>query len=153
MIGRELTAGLACTIAGLVILILSRPYEYGTMADIGPGFFPTMAAILLCSFGVVISARARQAEHVSRPNDSARQFLRGPLAVSAALAAFALLIERAGFLVAAPALILLASRGDPRSTLSDVVTFAALLTVVASLIFVWALGLPLALWPEFIGSN
>ena len=145
MNSREMTAGLVCTIAGAVVLLLSRGYKFGTAADIGPGLFPAMAATLLCSLGVVILAGARSREQAALPNASPRQSWRAPLAVSAAVAAFALSIERTGFLVAAPVLILLASRGDPRSTPSDTLKLAVLLTVAAALIFVWALGLPLPL--------
>jgi hypothetical protein len=61
------------------------------------------------------------------------------------------LIETAGFLIAALTLIVLASRGDAQSRLADVVAFAALLTVAAGVIFVWALGLPLPLLPDVTG--
>jgi hypothetical protein len=151
MIGRELAAGLGCTIAGLVILLLSLRYEFATTADIGPGVFPAVAAILLGCCGILISARAWGRARTPRTHDQAREHWRAPIAVSAGLAAFALLIDTAGFLIAAPTLILLASRGDPRSTLSEVVTLAALLTSAAALLFVWGLGLPLRLMPDVIG--
>lgn len=153
MIGREVAAGSGCAIVGLVILFLSRGYEFGTAANIGPGVFPTIAAILLCWCGVVILNRAWSKARAPRTQHAARPCWRAPVAVSAALAAFALLTETAGFLIAAPALILLASRGDPRSTLSEVLALAGFLTGAAALIFVWALGVPLPLWPGSIGAQ
>jgi hypothetical protein len=67
--------------------------------------------------------------------------------VIVAAAAFALLIERAGLWVATPALVGIASLGDVDLTFTEVAALAAVLTGVATVVFVWGLGLPLNLLP------
>lgn len=62
-----------------------------------------------------------------------------------------MLIERAGLVLAAPALVIIAALADSELTLIEVASLAVILTAAAVLIFVGGLGLPLALFPAAFG--
>ena len=146
---REVTAGLLFAFAGAAALVVGSRYERGTTQSMGSGYVPMLVGALLCALGVFVAARADQtstSDVASRvpPLGTARR----PFAVIVAVAAFALLLERAGLVVATPALVGIASLGDRDLTRTEVATLAAVLTGVAIVVFVWGLGLPLNVPPE-----
>lgn len=149
---RDVTAGLGFTLIGAAALVVGRQYDRGTAESIGPAFVPMLAALVLCGFGVLIAARGfRRALRDRRPDDIRRDSGRRRFAIILAVLGFAWLIERAGLVFAAPALVVIAALGDSELTLIEVASLAVFLTTAAALIFVWGLGLPLALLPPAFG--
>ena len=145
---RDVTAGLLFAFAGAAALVVGSRYERGTTQSMGSGYVPMLAGWLLCALGVLIAARAgptRGSDVVSSVPPLA--VTRRPFAVIVAVAAFALLLERAGLVVATPALVGIASLGDRDLTLTEVAALAAVLTGVATVVFAWGLGIPLKVLP------
>jgi len=143
---RDQAAVVALVTGGTATLVASAQYELGTLQHLGPGAFPLLIGLVLTTLGVASLVSGRHA--VAHPNAS-RVGLGVPraAAIFAAVFAFALLIDGAGLFVAAPALVLIASLGRRDVMYREALLLAIVLTVAAVMVFVWALGLPLRLWP------
>lgn len=139
---KDFWIGLAYLGIGAVALFLGRGYPLGVGARMGPGYFPTVVASLLVLFGIVAIARSflKRGEVV------------GPIAWKAlalivgATCLFALLLERAGLLVAIPVLVLVSAAASDRFALGwrPLAGLAALVAACA-LVFAVGLGLPIPL--------
>jgi putative tricarboxylic transport membrane protein len=87
-------AGALLAAAGLAVLVMAQGYPYGTADEPGPAYYPTVIAALLVVFGALVAAFDGPSERFR----ASTLWERGrPLAMLAALALAALLVERAGF--------------------------------------------------------
>src|SRR5688572_20187425 len=90
---------------GILAIVVSRDYTMGSAMRMGPGYFPTYLGALMVVIGAILTGRAYkvQGEGIGRWG------WRPLLWLSAAFAAFGLLIEAAGFVLALLALIVASS--------------------------------------------
>ena len=133
---------------GAVIGLAAAKYERGLLRNIGPGFFPIVIASLLAALGVVIAMRgAGDRTEGAAPVRSMRRLA----AVPCAVIVFALLIESAGVVLAAMALVITSSCARAGGRRRDVALLALVLSMLAVLIFVWGLGVPLSVFPPPLG--
>jgi hypothetical protein len=124
----------------------SFSYNIGTLLRMGPGFFPALVFGALILVGLVIVARA-----LLQPGEAIEPLAMRPLALALVLGAvlvFGLGVERLGFVVSAFLLVLVACFAGARLSAVQMALLAAGLTAFCWFIFVFALGLPLPLWPE-----
>ncbi|QRG05867.1 tripartite tricarboxylate transporter TctB family protein [Xanthobacter dioxanivorans] len=136
----DLLSGVFFAGVGLGVTVISRNYELGSLARVGPGLFPMMLGILLTGIGVIIALRALPAQD---EKNRVRLALRPVACLIGAVLVFMLLVERAGFAPAAffsSALAMLASR-DARPVKVLVVSTA--LTALSLATFILALGMPI----------
>lgn len=150
----DLGAGLLFTMAGLAGLVFARGLTVGSVARMGPGFFPLLVSGGLIAIGAALILRGWRRQTIRRPFGWETTGW-----LMAALAAFALLIERAGLIAAVAATSLLVSvalrRAETRADIArpagaavlDGLVLATILAAGAGLIFAIGLGLPLRLWP------
>ena len=140
---RDLWAGVAFLASGGAFLVASQRFAMGTAADIGPGFFPAVVAglLVLVGAGLVIGALAMEGPRIEPVR------LRPAALVIAALAAFGLLIERGGLVIAVAALVLIASAAGGRLRPLQSVLLAAALIAIAIAVFRLGLGIQMRLWP------
>ena len=145
---RDRALGLIVAVAGAVIALSAAKYERGLLRNIGPGFFPILAACVLAGLGLLIATRhaGDRIESAAAVRPTARM-----AAVPLAVVAFALLVESAGVILAAMALLIAASCARAGGSWRDVVLLALALPLLAVLIFVWALGVPLPVLPQPFG--
>lgn len=73
--------------------------------------------------------------------------IRGPVMILGAIVIFALGIKPIGFALTAPLSIFIASFASPDVRPLEALCFAIGLTLVCSLVFIYAIKLPLPLWP------
>ena len=136
------TAGLIggglAILAGLAVVWVGAGYEVGTARRMGPGWFPVALGWLMAGLGLLLAAASLRRPEPAEPAD-----LRALLAVGAGIAAFAALLERAGLVPAALALVLIAGMGGTRLSLPRQLLLAAGLTGMSLLVFRLGLGLPL----------
>jgi len=124
-------------------------YGLGTPARMGAGFFPFWLGIGLGALGAGAMLRAWSRQ---RPAQRLEPWAWRPLGwVLGALALFAVLLPWAGLLIATAALVLVSSRASAQFTWGASLVSAAMVSVFCALVFVVGLGLPLPLWPLFIG--
>ncbi|MCC6007555.1 MAG: tripartite tricarboxylate transporter TctB family protein [Rhodobacteraceae bacterium] len=136
----DLVAGALVLALGVFTLYEASGYARGSMANIGPGFFPGLLGMLLvaCGIGIILVEGTRdRSAALPRPE------IRAALATVAALGLFALLIERAGLAPAVMATTYAASYATTTVTPLFRFVTASGVTIVCVLVFPIALGLPM----------
>lgn len=112
----------------------------------GAGTAPRMFGILLLGLGAAITVVGVFTEG---PRLSVYAW-RGPLFVSLAILCFALCIRPMGMIVSAMASFLIAALGTHETRWKETIIVGACLTAFCALLFPYALGLPLQMWPTFL---
>src|SRR5262249_9747608 len=127
-----------------VALFAARGYSMGSAGRMGPGYFPLLLAGLLGALGAALIGRSILVggEPIARV-----QFI--PLTVvAAALCLFRVLIEPVGLIVSLAVLTVRSAWVGAQFRLAETVALAAALILFCVGVFVYALGLPLNLWPR-----
>ncbi|MFT0859405.1 tripartite tricarboxylate transporter TctB family protein [Ancylobacter sp. G4_0304] len=137
-------AGLIFLGIGIAALSVGREYDPGTATSMGPGYFPNLLSYLLCGLGAVIAIRGLIVEGDVVSGLAARPFL-----VLAAVALFAALVTSAGMVLAILALIMVGAAAGHEFRFLEVAVLAIGLAIFSVIIFQWALGLHLQLWPAW----
>lgn len=146
---RDFWAGVLYLALGLVVVIWGRQYAMGTSARMGPGYFPTVLGALLALLGALSVGRSL----VRNGEPIATLAWRPAALVLGGTVLFGLLLERAGLLVALPAMIVTGAMAS-RYTRLDVASVLALLGIVVFcvLVFVKGLSLPMPLVGTWLGG-
>jgi putative tricarboxylic transport membrane protein len=127
-------------------LFLSRNYPIGTALRMGTGYVPRLLCWILLALGAVVLLRGlRAGEALGGPPLRWRPFLLVP----ASLLAFALTIHELGLIVATLLLIGIGSLAGRDLRPLEVVIAALVLVTMTYGIFVWGLGLPIQVWPDW----
>lgn len=141
---RDLIAGLLFVVVGGAAALTAWRYPMGTALHMGPGYFPFIAGCGLTLTGIVVAFRGLSArEHRVQPIH-----LKPLVLVLAAVALFAVLVERAGLVITVPLVVVTAYLANPRLRLVEMLLTAAVLTIVAVVVFQQLLELPFHTWPQ-----
>ncbi len=141
---QDLLAGLALLAIGGFALYESADLTFGSLSKFGPGLLPRVLGI-----GVVLSGVLILIISLFVPGDRVTDFrLRGPIFVSAALAAFAITIKPLGLVVAAPLTILIASVADTQIRWREAALLAGALAGASILVFGYLLNLSIPMFPS-----
>lgn len=119
-------------------------YDIGTPASMGPGFFPLSLSILLVLFGFSICVAGWRSSAINVVFDG-RPFL----AISLAIAAFALVLPAFGLLPAVGVLVVICLASQKLPGILKTTLIAVSMMAVAFLIFGIGLNIPLPIlnWP------
>lgn len=112
----------------------------------GAGTAPRMFGILLLALGAAVAVVGLLADG---PHLSTYAW-RGPLFVSLAILSFAITIRPLGLVVSAFASFMISALGTPETKWKETIIVGICLTIGCSLLFPYALGLPLQLFPRFL---
>jgi hypothetical protein len=134
--------GLLALAIGLWVIIEAAGYSLGTARRMGPGYFPTLLGALMSIMGTALAAFAVWRDEAPRDDDD-RPDARALIAVLLGLAAFALLLPRAGLVPAVAALVVIAAQGSGQMRPSGALVLAGCLAALSWAIFRLGLGLPL----------
>ena len=127
-----------------VALIAARGYSVGGAGKMGPGYFPLLLGGLLFALGAVLIVRS-----LVLAGEPVPRFHVWPLIVIAvAVCLFGALIEPLGLVVVLAVLIALSAWAGAEFRLTETVALAAVLILFSIGVFVYALGLPLNIWPS-----
>jgi Tripartite tricarboxylate transporter TctB family len=154
---RDYWAGGLAAMTGVAAAWIGASYRVGHLDDMGPGFFPLWIGILLGATGISIVLwtwrNARRATGTGTPDDGgnnqvavARPDLRGAACVIASLIVFHLMAERTGLIPTTVATVSIAALGDRTNTPVRILGLAAVMSVVAWVVFWWALHIQLPLF-------
>ena len=112
----------------------------------GAGTAPRMFAVLLLALGagVTLMGLLTDGEHITV------YAWRGPLFVSLAIVSFAVTIRPLGLVISAFASFIISALGTPETKWKETIIVGICLTIGCSLLFPYALGLPLQLFPRFL---
>ena len=143
---QDFVGGLAMMAIALFALWASSDLQGMRGFSFGAGTAPRMFAVLLLGLGiaVMIVGLLFDGEHIPT------YAWRGPLFVSLSILAFAIAIRPLGLVVSAFASFLIAALGTPETKWKETVIVGICLTIGCSLLFPYALGLPLQLFPRFM---
>jgi hypothetical protein len=134
---------------GAVVLWIARDYPIGSAGRMGPGYFPTVLAVLLMGIGayILVKGFARGGEPLGR------FAWRGASFIIAATVAFGYLLERAGLVIALLVLIFGSAAASTQFRLEWKAGLLALgLVVFCVLVFVKGLGVSMPLLGSWIGG-
>jgi hypothetical protein len=140
---KDFWAGLMFIGFGVLAIYVSRAYPMGSLVSMGPGYFPTWLGVIMVVIGGLTTGRAYRAEGARVE----RWGWRPLLWLSAAFAAFGLLIEGAGFVAALLALIIASSLAGRDTRLLELVILIVLLISGSVGLFIYGLELPYRLFP------
>jgi hypothetical protein len=128
----------------VIAILAARGYSSGTAGKMGPGYFPLLLGGLLAALGAILIARS-----LVLSGEPVARFHIVPLAVIAtAVCLFGVMIEPLGLVLSLAVLTLLSARAGAQFRLLETVALAAALIVFSVGVFVYALGLPLNIWPS-----
>jgi hypothetical protein len=142
---KDFWAGIMLIAIGAAAMVISRDYRFGSALRMGPGFFPTMLGGILIAFGICIMAVGLKSGEKIEGNLSLRALIMLPLS----LVLFGVLMEKTGFIPALVALVFMAAASGREFKFVEVSLLTAFLTVAATALFIWGLGLPYPLLGTF----
>lgn len=141
---QDLYAGLTFIAFGLAAVFFARPLRFGTAAQMGPGYFPSVLGGILALLGLVILIRPLWSIG-TRVSPLA---LRPLLFVTAAVLVFGVLLRPLGLVVATLALVVVARLADREFRVAESALAALVLAAGATALFVYGLRLPFNVWPR-----
>ena len=112
----------------------------------GPGTAPRMFAYLLLALGAGVALTGFLADGPPLQ----RYGIRGPLFVTLAILAFSVMIRPLGLIVSAFVSFMIAAMGSDETKWIEATIVGICLTVGCALLFLYALGLPLDLFPRIL---
>jgi Tripartite tricarboxylate transporter TctB family len=146
---RDFWAGAIYLALAAAVLWIGQGYHLGTSARMGPGYFPTALGSLLAIFGIISIGRS-----FLLSGAAISAFAWRPLVlVLGATVLFAVLLPRAGLLIALPCLIIVGALASRNSRPTGTSIAAAVgLVAFCVLVFVKGLGVPMSLLGTWFGG-
>lgn len=145
---KDFYAGLLFVAFGMAALVMAQSYAVGTAARMGPGYFPRLLGVLLVGLGAVqclIGLRSR-----AQPGPD--WHWRPLLILLASVAFFILITPWLGLIVAGLVMVFVSSVARRDFQWREALIVGGVQGVAAAALFVYGLGLPLPVWPAFIGG-
>lgn len=147
---KDFWAGVMFAFFGAFFSGFGSLYKFGSAANMGPGYFPSVVGIVLILLGmaIVISSLAARAkdEKVEKFYWSTVLLVLGPVVL------FGLLLKPLGVIVCLVMLVIISSYASHEFKWPPTLLNAFVLTVLCVAVFVWALQLQFPLWPSFISN-
>jgi hypothetical protein len=137
-----LTAILFLVFGSGALVYGSQHYALGTPARMGAGFYPMLLSIALILIGAILLMQA----FVDPDEEVGAIDIRPVALILAGTLAFGLFIDRLGLLAAAAVLVFAARLADRNFRFLETLILAVILMAVVSVLFRYALGLPLRLY-------
>jgi len=138
----DLCSGVLFAVLGGLILWAGGDYPLGTSARIGPGFAPRLLGGILIGIGLFLVVRARWTAEIIDTTVAWRPLV----LITAALVAFAVVLELTGVVPAVLVAVGIANAAAPENRWTTAVVMGALLAFLSWLLFVKGLSLPLPVW-------
>jgi hypothetical protein len=132
-----------CGFAAVAILA-ARGYSLGTAGKMGPGYFPLLLGAVLLGLGLILIGRS----FVLVGDPVARLHVLPIAVIAFAVALFGLMIEPLGLVVTLAVLTMVTAWAGADFRFVETAALAAALIAFSVAVFVYLLGLPIALWPS-----
>lgn len=135
-------AGAATIVFAAAVIYASLEYGLGRGGRIGPGYVPLVIGLLLLGLGVLLVARAGRSVDLLDTDIAWRQVG----LVTVGIVAFALLLDRAGMIVAILATVLIAAPAAYGNTLVSTLISGVALAAFSWCLFVYFLKISIPVW-------
>jgi len=132
-------------VIGVAAVYIAKDYRLGSMARMGPGFFPIVLGVILFLFGLNLMVKGLIKGEKIQGNWS----LRALILLSLSLVLFGVLMEHVGLIPALVVLIFGSASAGKEFRLVEVCLLTVVLTGLSVVLFVWGLGLPYPLIKGF----
>jgi putative tricarboxylic transport membrane protein len=142
----DVLAGLLFAAVAIVGLWASRNYPIGTTTRMGTGYVPRLLCWILLALGVLIALQGFRAGGLI---ELGRPIWRAIVFVPLSLLVFAFLIGPFGVVASTVALVVVGALAGRESRPLEVAVAAVFLVILTLTIFVWGVGLPIPVWPEW----
>jgi len=136
----DILAGGFVVLIGVLAIVESTSFDMGTSRRIGPGYFPFYVGMLMVLLGIAIAVENLWARTSSDFGWSLPP-MRSPLLILAAVAAFAVMIERFGMFPSIFAAVFLGSLADTNTAIWQKLAISVAVPVVCVVIFKYGLSL------------
>lgn len=144
-LSRDVAAGLVFVVIGAAALVGGSDYRTGTLLNMGPGYFPRIVSALLVVLGALVALAGLRQRHAEQRRPWPWRAL---VLIVGGVVLFGFALERVGLVVAVVALIATSAFAERDRGIVEALALSTVLAAVAWLVFVEALGLPMAVWPE-----
>ena len=142
---QDIAAGIFLILVGALAWWLGADLPRGRMMRMGPGYVPMLLSWLLLGLGAIIAGRG-----VAFAGPRLERWAWRPLlTLTVAILIFALLLERAGLVLAILVAVGVSSLAAPAARVLPVLLLGAVLAAMSTALFFYLLGLPLVVWPSF----
>ena len=146
-LNQDSAAGAMFLAFGAVGLVLGRDYPTGTALRMGAGYVPQLLCWLMLLIGLVVAVKG-----LFRGGAALAPWAWKPLAIIiVSILVFAGTIEGSGLAVACFGCVIIGAYAGHEFRLVEMLIVATVLTVGAVLLFVYGLGLPMAIKPLWLG--
>lgn len=147
---KDLGAGILYVAFGTVAWYIARDYGFGQASRMGPGYFPTVLAVLLIAFGLAAIIRS----FVGKEGEVIGAFAwKSVLFVCGSIVLFGLLLIPAGLIIALIVLCLVSAAASHYFKFEwKGVGALVILVVFCGLVFVKGLGVPMPLLGSWFGG-
>jgi hypothetical protein len=142
---QDFAAGLLFLAIAFFALWVARDYPVGTAVRMSSGYLPRLLCIVLIALGAYVTLRSLVVEGPA----VTRVRLRPLVMITAAIVVFAVSIKTLGLVLATALITLIGGYASPRVRLIEMAAAAAVLAGLAIAIFIWGIGLPIPIWPDF----
>jgi hypothetical protein len=142
---KDFWAGLLFIAIAALFIGFATQYRFGVPQRMGPGYFPTIVGAILALLGAVVAVRALAFD--GPPVD---RFVARPLLVTVvAVVLFGLALDYLGLAAAIAVLVIVSAFAERTMHLGTTLALAGVLVLFSVAAFVWVLGLPLQVWPQW----
>ena len=142
---REFLCGAFFALLGILACILASRHGMGSASRMGPGYFPRLLGwilIALGAFGIIRCIVRETYEPLGALG------LRQLLLVIGPFAAFGLLLERAGLLLAGSVMLIASTVASRDFEIRFSLLVTAMIVLFTYLVFVYGLHMPIPVWPR-----
>ncbi len=142
---KDLVGGGLMIVLGLGAMIIGMGYQLGTLSRMGPGYFPVALGAILTFTGLLLVVAARLAKGEEAPSVVHLEW-KAWLLIASSVVAFVLLGRHGGLLPATFAIVFISALADRDNSVLAAAILAAAISVVAVIVFWWALQMQLPLF-------
>jgi hypothetical protein len=147
---RDVLGGVVCIATGIGAVAEASRYTLGTLAQLGPGFYPAILGALLAGVGMMIAGSAllrRTQPEVPDPlHDPGPPEWRGWGCIIGGVVLFIVCAWSLGLVAATFACVFVSALGDRTNTVRRSLLLAVAVTGGGALLFRYFLGVSLPLW-------
>jgi putative tricarboxylic transport membrane protein len=136
-------SGLLLVAVAAVALLYIRTLAIGTVLEMGPGYFPLGLALVLLGMGLCLAVKGL----LTSEKPVGAFHLRPLFFILLSFAAFGVLVERAGLILAILAQVTIAHFASVETKWRQSLVTGILLAAASAVIFVWLLKIPVSLLP------
>ncbi|MBX3530330.1 MAG: tripartite tricarboxylate transporter TctB family protein [Rhizobiaceae bacterium] len=143
---QDFLSGLLFIAIALAFIVNGRGLPLGTAVNMGPGYIPLGAALILAVLGTVCLVRGLVHAGAGVEPVSWRPFLLVPLAV----VAFGISLDWLGLVAAIFLAVFVGRAAIPRAPLLPTLALAVGLSALSVALFYYGFKLPVSVWPRFL---